>query len=469
MGWELVKDTENIKCWLNLDEIKKYKKRNDWKNSINKKIGIRFQWHDEDEEDWFIIVGYSKPLLTIINEDKKEFNIRISVLHKGNVGKLFNKTMIDFRYNIGDEINGLKIINMKHKKRNKRDTYDKYYQYQCLKCGNVDWINEYNLKAKKGCNVCGKISKKVLKGVNDIATTHPYLCKYFVNQEDIYKYSYNSNKIVLFRCPKCGCRKKMPIYSLANQGYCCNKCSDGKSYSSKFMANVLFQLGIKFETEYRIKGYNQYFYDFYIPTINTLIETDGRQHFVDAFGDKVEKQQQIDHIKDDNASNNEFNLIRIDCRYSTMEWMKENIRKELGHLFDLSNIDWQKADLESQKSYMILACKLKRENPDLSTTQIVELIKKEIGVEYSVATIRNWLNRGNELELCYYNGKEEQIRHNSIKVIQIHPSTKQDIKIWNNAKEISVELGFNYSTLKSHINGKQKGKPYKGYIWEYVD
>lgn len=43
------------------------------------------------------------------------------------------------------------------------------------------------------------------------------------------------------------------------------------------------------------------------------------------------------------------------------------------------------------------------------------------------------------------------------------------IKIWDYAKQISKELGFNYNTLIDHISGRQKGKPYKGYIWEYCE
>ena len=72
---------------------------------------------------------------------------------------------------------------------------------------NEKFISEYNLLKGQGCACCsGDI---VVKGINDIATTHPKMIQYFVNKEDIYTHSYSSNEKILMKCPNCGYIKKL--------------------------------------------------------------------------------------------------------------------------------------------------------------------------------------------------------------------------------------------------------------------
>lgn len=486
MCWELVKDGKQCKCWLNLDEIKKNKSQYDWRNSIDKKIGIRYKWMDDEvEEKWFIVKDYEIPHLTLI-ENKDEFEICTGGLCKGNCGKIFDKRTDKFIYNIGDEINNLVFIAREYRK-NKRGQNLKYYQYQCLKCGNIDWIVEGDLKKNANCNVCS--SRKTLKGVNDIATTHPHLCKYFVNQDDIYNYSHGSNKKILLKCPDCGYQKEMKICNFIRQGFSCDKCGNGISYPEKYMANILVQLNIKFITQlnHTIFDWCQNFkYDFYLPDYNIIIETHGLQHYKNVGGvyKTYEKEHENDLMKYGIAKLNEFeynkNYFVIDCRKSTLEWMKEHITETLGHIFDLSNIDWEKANLESQRSHMILACQLKRENQKLTTKEIVELVEKEIGVRYGKGTISCWLNKGNELGLCYYNGKEEMIKTNkrcgknspsARQIIQIDPLTKQIVFTWQYIKQATDFYSICHGgTLRHYLKGKAKsGHLYNGFLWYYAD
>ena len=453
MGWELVQDGKNAKCWINLGEIEIYtegtcKNRRNWQNSFNKKIGVRYQWKNDDiEEEWFVITNYileKKPLLTLIDKNSREYKITSDNLCIGRVGKIFNKITNDFKYNIGDEINGLIFIDKKYVKCGKRGDNVKYYQYKCKKCGNINWIRETDIKRRGHCSKCFK--QKTIKGVNDIATTHPYLCKYFVNQDDIYKCSHGSNEIFLLQCPNCGCRKKMKPNTLSRQGFSCPNCSDGISYPEKFMINILSQLNIKFiiQLSHTTFDWCQNFrYDFYLTDYDIIIETHGIQHYKDTFGvfKTYKEEHENDMFKYDMAVLNGFeynkNYFIIDSRESTLEWMKKNIIKTLGHIFDLSNIDWEKADLECQKSHMILACQLKRENPDLFSFEIVELIKKEVGVEYTKVSIRNWLKRGNKLGLCYYNGKEESDRYKGNK--KMSEETRQKMGKSRKGKHLSEE------------------------------
>ena len=65
----------------------------------------------------------------------------------------------------------------------------KFYKYRCLDCGNEDWSVEYALGEKMhcGCNACCYPPRKVVAGVNDVATTAPWMVKYFLNKEDAQK------------------------------------------------------------------------------------------------------------------------------------------------------------------------------------------------------------------------------------------------------------------------------------------
>ena len=468
MGWELVKDSENVKCWLNLDEIEiytegKYKGKRNWKNSIGKKFGVRYKWcHDEIEEKWFFINEYiaknknnnREPKICFIDNNDKTEHIRlVAKMGSGEFGKYFNKHTSDFKYKIGDEINDLKIIDKKYETFEKYKTGKKrkYYQYQCLKCGNIDWIDEIHLKSGGGCNVCCSTPRKVLKGVNDIATTHPHLCKYFVNKEDIYKYSAYSHKKVKMICPICGFSKQYRLSELSTKNkFPCSLCDDGISYPEKFMVNVLTQLNIKFITQLNHTTFNwcqNFKYDFYLTDFNMIIETHGEQHYRNAF-QTYEETHKNDMRKCELARLNGFemnkNYFVIDSRNSTLEWMKKNIIETLGHIFDLSNVDWEKADLESQKSHMILACQLKRENPDLTVIKIIEIIKEKTGIEYSRVTIERWLNDGTKLGLCHYSGKEELDKSNMKKKGKPIKQSKLIERYDLNGSLIDIKYQFEY-------------------------
>ena len=42
------------------------------------------------------------------------------------------------------------------------------------------------------CPICA--NRIIIKGINDVATTNPFIADYMLNEEDKYKYSKNSNK-----------------------------------------------------------------------------------------------------------------------------------------------------------------------------------------------------------------------------------------------------------------------------------
>ena len=183
--------------------------------------------------------------------------------------------------------------------------------------------------------------------------------------EDCYNIACKSDKKFYFKCLDCGMvsKKQTLLRHIVNGNSSCKYCSDGISTPNKFMTNTLKQLSIEFTTELNKSDFNWcgYFrYDFYLPKYNMIIEMNGGQHYEECTLTKrsLFEEQMNDLFKYKCAKNHIDNYIVIDCRYSTLEWMKENIIKELSSYFDLSNIDWELAWKESQNSLCVEAWKL---------------------------------------------------------------------------------------------------------------
>lgn len=232
---------------------------------------------------------------------------------------------------------------------------------ECLSCSyQFSQTPNHFDKNQTKCPVCNKNgnTKKVIRGVNDIWTIRPDVGELLSNKEDGYLYRPNSTIEISFTCPICK-RIKMirPVY-VSNNGFNCQYCSDGISYPNKLMCNILDILKIPFQTEYKIGTYS-FRYDFYFTynDINYLIEMDG------AFGHgcintpnlSVQEQIKIDNQKNIIAKDNGFHLIRIDCKYKTMNERFQYIcnqiyQSDLSLLFPISEQVLVQANLQSQQS-----------------------------------------------------------------------------------------------------------------------
>lgn len=374
----------------------------DWKNSIGQKV--KFVYDDVEGEIKICDYNIKSQKLTI-EYDKSIFNIGIKNFKKCCIGIIIGKKNLLYKYNIGDIVNGLRIlkqIRIKYGKHTKRG-----YVVKCIKDGYVHEKCETSLSAGQGCPVCD--NKIAVKGVNDIATTHPNLIKYFVDTEDAYVNSYGSNKRALFKCPNCKYEKRMNIAVLIRNGIMCPKCSDGKSYPEKFVFSLLEQLGIDFEIEKRFDWAKNKRYDFYIPSLNCIIETHGEQHYINYGGkwDKLEVIQKNDELKYQLAlSNNNKHYIALDCKKSNIEHIKNSVlNSELNKLFDLTKIDWLKCHKFACSSRVKEACDLWNSGIK-NTTNICKIMNM------SRTAVLKYLKRGAELEWCDYNAIEVQLRNN---------------------------------------------------------
>lgn len=150
-------------------------------------------------------------------------------------------------------------------------------------------------------------------------------------------------------------------------------------------------------------------YDFYIENNNIIIETHGKQHYYEGNfthkGARTLQEEQInDKIKEDIAIKNgiEYYII-LDCRESTIEWIKNSIvNSKLNVLYDLSSINWEECSKYATSSKIEEAAKLW--NNGLSTGDIKDIM------HISATTIIDYLNKAVELKMCDYNKKESSRR-----------------------------------------------------------
>jgi hypothetical protein len=138
-----------------------------------------------------------------------------------------------------------------------------------------------------------------LQGYNDIATTNPNEIKLFKNKSDIYKYGSGSAKKVLMVCPLCGTiRLKQINQYFSNKRLACI-CDDDISFSEKCIYSMLKQLKIQFEYHKSFIWSQRKIYDFYIPSLNILLELNGIQHYKESSrGRSLIEEQNNDKLKE---------------------------------------------------------------------------------------------------------------------------------------------------------------------------
>lgn len=501
-----------------------------WKESVGYKI--RFVYDDIEGELEIIDYNRETEKLSLIYLNNDIFEITPHHLKKCQLKELLGLKTVKYKYNIGSIINTnngeIKIINQIRIGTNSNtriNRTDKGYEYECVQCGNKDSILESHIIEGKGCNVCS--NQKVVKGINDIATTHPHLIKYFVNIEDAYTYTFGSNKYINVICNECGTTKTIRLCDLYRHGLSCPKCGDGVPYTEKIMYSILEQLKIDFKKGTTFNWSQDKIYDFYIPSLNCIIETHGMQHYEETYigrgkGRCLKEEQENDRLKERLARENgvEHYMI-IDCRKSELKYIKNNIlNSRLTKLFDLSIIDWLKCEEFACSSLVRKACdiwndgvkditriatimrmsysaaftyikqglklnwcnyKTKTERKNIKIHKACELWNSGIKNTTDIGNLLNidssviliYLYKGVKLGICDYTPEESRYiesikRSKSIQCLE-------NGMIFKSAKEIekkSLEifgLKLMACTIREVCNGKYKNKHYKGFTFKYVD
>ena len=303
----------------------------------------------------------------------------------------------------------------------------KYYKYTCNKCGWDDgWAIESSLlKSKTGCSCCA--NQVIVPEINSIYTKAPWMMKW-ISEEDAKKYAPQSNRKVEVKCLDCGRKKQILIANLYKRKTISCTCGDGVSYPEKILHFLLNVLTVKYINQLSNTTFNwcdKYRYDFYIPDKNTIIEIHGGQHYFENTNFKMNltEVQENDRVKKELAlANGVEHYIVIDCRESTLEWIKNNIlESKLNELFDLSQVDWLKAEEFALKNIIKEVCEYWNNKEEWETTQTITDSNKW-GVK-GVSTIRNYLKKGTKLGWCNYNPKAEiKKKSKSVEVIKDNKS-----------------------------------------------
>lgn len=342
-----------------------------------------------------------------------EFETTLKIFQQGKrqCNKCTNNNIMykNCKYAIDDIVNTkngkIKILDFAYLKNDKKSNC-RGYKYECLIDGYIGEIREKDLDRGRGCTVCG--NNKVVKGINDISTTHSELLIYFKNIEDAYNNSAYSNKSIFIKCPSCGYEKKIRIADLSRQGFGCFVCNDGISIGEKIMSNVLLQLNIKFHREKSdfewLKPYNKR-YDFYFKINNEeyIIETHGKQHYKETTGNwkrTLKEEIDNDNLKKELAINNGIkkeNYIVVNCEESNLKWIKNSIISELNNIFPLNKINWIECYKNSCVSNVFIASDLYNKK-----WKIKEISKK---LNCGLDTVRTYLQKGMEMNIV--NTKEK--------------------------------------------------------------
>ena len=400
----------SIKRKVDLSSLVKHPNGNiNWSENIGNKF--KFEYMDLKGE-FEIIKNDDKNNKVYIKYEDYEGWIFKHNIRNCKFGGILNKRRIQYKYNIGDiiknETQNFKILDIDIIYGEDSNGYKvprKRYKLECLDCGYIGWKYECTIESGVKCSCCG-CNFVIIKGINDIATTDPWMIKYFINPEDAYKYGCHSYEFKHFKCPHCGriSNKEVKITTLKTKGHLPCICEDGKSYCEKFVFELLSQIkDIKFIYQFSQKDVDwceNYLYDFYIKDFNMIIETHGQQHYKDGFFNTREKQWEKDKLKRELAKDNGVKYyIELNCSKTGVENLKkELLDSELSKILNLSNIDWNKCGEFALNNLSKLICNKYNEieNKYNAISQIIDCF------QLSRTTVINYLKKGNELGWCDY-------------------------------------------------------------------
>ena len=379
----------------------------------------------------------------------------------------------NYKYEIGDEFINDKInyrivdryIDVKCRKEGFNE-YIKRYVIHCNKCG-ADKVSlrESQIKKGVGCPCCRGFS--VVEGINDIPTTAPWMIPYFQGGYDEAKqYTCKSSKKIYPKCPDCGKISNIAtiIHNIYRQKAITCICKDNISYPEKFIYSVLSQVEEPFiyqMTKTNFSWVGKYRYDFYLPKHNTILEVYGIQHYTDI------SVMQNDVLKRKLAEKNGFNYIELDCRFSNCEYIKNSvINSMVAKILQLQNVEWSKCNDFSKKNLCKEICELFEQGKNVSI----------LSNEYKISknSIRRMLHVGNEVGLCHYDGKIENIlssknNENNSKETSIYTVDGNYIGTYKLAKYIAdhskeiVGKVLKINSIYDCCNGRVK--QYKGYVF----
>ena len=294
--------------------------------------------------------------------------------------------------------------------------------HQCRECGHKWIVLPGAILNGQGCPVCThKIIGDAPQFLNSIwASDYKDFYSKYMSEDDMKSIMPNSGQKIIIHCPHCNYEKTATVNSITKSGFKC-LCDDGLSFPNKFVYSVLKQLDIRIKTEYSPEWANRKRYDNYLLDYNIIIENHGIQHYKEMGTSKfrsLQEEQANDVYKKEMAIKNGITkYIVLDCRCSTLAWIKKSImNSELPILlnFTENDIDWNKALSYAANSLVYKVAEIYQTEESLP--KISNLL------DISVHAVRKYLKIATQLELCNYDAQAckekvyERTRHNSIRL-----------------------------------------------------
>ena len=278
---------------------------------------------------------------------------------------------------------------------------NRYVDVKCKQCGYKFQTKGYHItKGDVSCPVCN--SRITVPGINSIKDTDPDLVEWFVNEDDTIVYTRSSNAHVNLKCPICGSPFIGEINRFINRDTFCVNCKSGVSFPNKVIRSVMGMCSNQIEySKYewcipkeRLETDIGYRYDMYFVKSGKeyIVEMDGDQHYT--------SKHNIENDRNKNKCAEELGieLIRIDCRESDIDYIKNNIlNSRLSEIIDLSKVDWDKVEIAGRINELkkeVLELYLSGKTP----REINILLKDEIGT----TNIRRFLNLASKNGKCVF-------------------------------------------------------------------
>jgi len=459
---------------------------------INFKDSIGYMIHfiyDNIEGDLRIIKYIPKGQILTIEYNGKEFDIRTGNLAKAKITHILNIRTSEFKIEIGTRYKDTKrdiiIIDREYRKRNTKYGNEKWYKYHCNRCGwDEGWTSENSIEKGIGCSCCD--GKSPVLGINTIWDTDRWMYDLGVSKEDAKTHTHGSGDCCYPTCPDCGKKrdKEIAISTIYRTHSIACTCGDGVKYPNKFMRELLTQLDIIFEMEYNPEWIKPRRYDFYIPSLNIIIEMDGGLGHGNSdnkmSGQTSNESQSIDDFKDKQAILYGIEKpIRIDCDYNHEDrfgYIKNSVltNNKLNTILDLNKIDFDKCNEFALSNLVKIACELKRNNPNMTCNDIAKVMG------YCSVTIGKWLKEGNGM-WCNYDSKEELEKSHKLNRIRVRNSLSKQVEIFKDGFSLGIfESGselercseelFNVRLTSGGISSVCLGKTkqHKGYTFRYI-
>lgn len=475
-------DYEHTKC--DLSHLAKINGCYDWRNCIGETIPYSYK----GEQGTIDVLVYSHGKLLCRCRDRFRL-ISASNLVNGNINTLVNKTGKQSHpvhkqlFQIGDKIKcgteksaTVLLITDVYKRedgtRPELSKYPLYYECQCQFCGGKFWKRQYQF-TESGCPICNQYL--VIPGINDIATTAPWMVDYFQGGEsEAQQYTHSSTTKITPKCPDCGkiWNKQISIANLySSHGFKCT-CADTISYPEKYITCLLDQLEYEYirqasTYELKFECYNRH-YDFYIPDKSCIVETHGRQHYERGYGHyrSAYEEQQNDLYKQELAINNGIqNYITLDCRNSRSQWIKSSVlTSELPRILHFSeeDIDWQKCASYASSNIAYDVCKYYMEN---DVTYIDIMHHFHIGKH----AVQTYIQQGAENGWCKYihNTSVTSCKPIDVYLNGKYVCTSPSAKLLSRESEKLFGIYLNSSRITACVNHKIES--YKGFTFELVE